>query len=597
MSGDSSSRRATRLARLIILTVALPSLLLTGLGAMAVANEEAAARKRIEKLYEPVGAALSRRFNGWMKARLSEDDEKLSELAAWADGGGVDPAPEGLLRYLRSSRHAVNHFVIDDGRVLLPARLEEDGEDKRLRKALMVATRFDELPRCGPIRVLMSEGIEEEDMQCAARLALALCENDGETWRYLERSCCGPWTSDPVIGSARGLIDSGRELDARETAEVALTMARELARPDVDRPGWLTTLISRRVAGLFRGDTSVLGLRARRVLQSIATRAQLIRQLVRRNRVFQPQRIASGAVAVGEWRRVVVTRTFAGMLVGYELVPELVSEALEPAVEEKGLDGSIRLEFNPLSAPKWWWGDYAEQARSDIAWWTLLSRTDLAWSMALRLEGTKFWSLSHSRSGLYLWALVLLAAALGGGVGHAVYAVYREGRLSRLKTDFVSSVSHDLRTPLTSIRMFTESLLMNRVKTDGQRREYLEVIAQEAERLSRLTERILDFSRMEAGRKAYVYEEEEVYPLVKHALRSCRPVIDESGGTVSIDVPDELPPVRGDRDALIEVLINLITNAVKYSEDKPEIHLWARAEADAVVLGVTDKGIGIAPPD
>lgn len=593
MSGDSSTRRATRLVRLIILTVALPSLLLTGLGAVAVANEEAAARRRIQKLYEPVGSELSRRFNAWMESRLEADEAGLQALASWADTRGEIPEP--LRGYLNDSQHAVNYFVIDDGELLYPRDVETG--TPAFVSALEAATEWSELPQCGPLRRLLSRGLTEAESLCAAKLALALCENDEEAWRHLKRSCCGVWSTDPSIGTTRGLLDSGNKLDARETGEVALAVARDLARPNPERPAWLVTLLARRLSGLFRGDSSVLGLRARRTLQSVSLRTSLIRHLAARNRVFQPQNITSGAVKVGDLRRVVVTRTFAGMLVGYELVPELVTEAMEPTMAEKGLNGALRIEFNPTSAPDWWWGRAQEKLEQDVAWWVLLSRTDLAWSMTLRLEGAQAWSLSHSRSGLYLWLLVLLAAALGGGVGHAVYAVYREGRLSRLKTDFVSSVSHDLRTPLTSIRMFTESLLMNRVQSEPQKREYLEVIAQEAERLSRLTERILDFSRMEAGRKAYAYDEEEVAPLVYIALRSCQPIVDESGGKVSVDLPDELPPVRGDRDALIEVLINLVNNAVKYSERPPDIRIWARTEGASVTLGVTDRGIGIAPTD
>ena len=110
-------------------------------------------------------------------------------------------------------------------------------------------------------------------------------------------------------------------------------------------------------------------------------------------------------------------------------------------------------------------------------------------------------SLSYSRSGLYMWALILVGIALVVGIVHTVRSVIEEARLSRLKTDFVSSVSHDLRTPLTSIRMFSETLKAGRYDSDGERSEFLQIIIDEAERLSRLTERILDFSRMGSGQK------------------------------------------------------------------------------------------------
>ncbi|MDJ0764951.1 MAG: ATP-binding protein [Myxococcota bacterium] len=197
------------------------------------------------------------------------------------------------------------------------------------------------------------------------------------------------------------------------------------------------------------------------------------------------------------------------------------------------------------------------------------------------------------RSRLYLWALILLVTALGFGIGKTIQAMRQEARLSKLKTDFVSNVSHELRTPLTSIRMFTETLLLGRVRTKEDERECLEIIGRETERLSRLTERILDFSRMESRRTSYRLDPASVQDLVQTAISACRPLCDHAGFEVKTTLPEDLPPVPVDRDAIIEVLINLMSNAIKYSPAGGQVQINASDSGDWLDISVVDEGIGI----
>jgi signal transduction histidine kinase len=239
--------------------------------------------------------------------------------------------------------------------------------------------------------------------------------------------------------------------------------------------------------------------------------------------------------------------------------------------------------------------EYYEDYERRIADWTFLKRGDLAWRMLIMLDDEGgVMSLTRSRTSLYLWSLILIVGSLLLGIGYTVRAVIREARLSTLKTDFVSSVSHDLRTPLTSIRMFTETLLLGRASSRDEEREFLQVIADETERLSRLTERILDFSRMEAGRKAYHFGPQEIREVVHHALAACRPMIEEGKFEVITEIDPDLPPIQADRDAMIEVLINLVSNAIKYSPDERLLIIRANAEGDRASISVVDRGIGIA---
>jgi two-component system phosphate regulon sensor histidine kinase PhoR len=201
--------------------------------------------------------------------------------------------------------------------------------------------------------------------------------------------------------------------------------------------------------------------------------------------------------------------------------------------------------------------------------------------------------LARSRTRLYLWALLLLVLALSSGIGWLVHITVREARLTRLKTDFVSSVSHELRTPLTSIRMFVDTLLLGRTRDEAERREALSIIGAESERLTRLVERILDFSRMEAGRRAYRIEPQSVSEMVQAAVGACRPQIENLGFQVTCEIPADLPAVPADRDALVEVLVNLLSNAIKYSPDHRRVEIAARRDGEAVAIAVRDFGIGI----
>ncbi|RME24483.1 MAG: sensor histidine kinase, partial [Deltaproteobacteria bacterium] len=143
------------------------------------------------------------------------------------------------------------------------------------------------------------------------------------------------------------------------------------------------------------------------------------------------------------------------------------------------------------------------------------------------------------------------------------------------------------------IRMFTETLLLGRVGSEQERKECLQVIGQETERLSRLVERILDFSRMEKGRRAYRMEPCDVREVVERAIAICRAQAEEAGMKIELSIQDELPEIRGDRDSLVEVVVNLLSNAVKYSPRGGRIGINVAAEKEWLKIRVSDEGIGI----
>jgi signal transduction histidine kinase len=191
--------------------------------------------------------------------------------------------------------------------------------------------------------------------------------------------------------------------------------------------------------------------------------------------------------------------------------------------------------------------------------------------------------------------LGLFYLTLTFGVVYTGRVLYREARLSRMKTDFVSLVSHELRTPLTSIRMFIETLALGRIKEPAQTQEVLQLLARETERLSSLIERVLDWSRIESGRKVYQRALMPAATLVDAAVAAFRAQrLDGGQVDFTVDVPEGLPSVDVDRDAVAGALLNLLQNAYKYTGTEKRIALSARRDGRWIDLSVEDNGMGIA---
>ncbi|HWP82749.1 MAG TPA: ATP-binding protein [Bacteroidota bacterium] len=165
--------------------------------------------------------------------------------------------------------------------------------------------------------------------------------------------------------------------------------------------------------------------------------------------------------------------------------------------------------------------------------------------------------------------------------------------LNRLKSYFVSSVSHELRMPLTSIKMFAETLRLGRVKSQRQVKEYLEIIEGETNRLARLIENVLDFSKIERGVKEYQFEKAYIQDITARAVGAMRYQFQSQKARLRVSVSKKLPPIIADADAIEEVIINLLSNALKYSTGRKDIELRVTNHRSEISLMVKDKGIGI----
>jgi two-component system phosphate regulon sensor histidine kinase PhoR len=202
---------------------------------------------------------------------------------------------------------------------------------------------------------------------------------------------------------------------------------------------------------------------------------------------------------------------------------------------------------------------------------------------------------SYARDYVFGILILALVTTTVAGTGATLAVLYREAKVAKLQTDFVNKVSHDLRTPLTSIRMFVETLQLGRLQDPARQAEALEIIAEETARLSGLINRLLDWARMESGKRSYELRREEVPRIVDAALQAFEP--QRLGHQVELtrEVAQDLPPVWADPNALSEALLNLLNNAHKYTGPVKKIAVSATRNGGTVVLKVADNGPGIPP--
>jgi signal transduction histidine kinase len=217
------------------------------------------------------------------------------------------------------------------------------------------------------------------------------------------------------------------------------------------------------------------------------------------------------------------------------------------------------------------------------------------WTLGLRSLGSTPEQLARESFVFNMTLTLLLAVVLIGGVVLALRTANRAIRLSEMKSDFVSNVSHELRTPLASIRVFAEFLRLGRASTPEKVLEYGEYIEVESHRLSRLISNILDFSRIESGRKTYQFVSTDLSDLIGTVMKSFAVRLTQSGFKVETSLPDDpLPQVNLDADAIGQALHNLLDNAAKYSQDEKHVKVELYREGNQVVIAVKDKGMGIA---
>lgn len=216
------------------------------------------------------------------------------------------------------------------------------------------------------------------------------------------------------------------------------------------------------------------------------------------------------------------------------------------------------------------------------------------WTLEARLVGADPFAAAASRQrAAYLWTggvgIVLIAVLAASITGY----VSRQMRLTRMKNDLIATVSHELKTPLASMRMLVDTLLEGRYRDQRQVSDYLQLIARENQRLSRLIDNFLTFSRMERNKRAFVFAPLRMEDVAATAVEAVRERFSGPDCRLDVDIAPNLPAVHGDRDALVTVVVNLLDNAWKYTAQDKHVILRGYTGGRDVVLEVQDNGIGI----
>jgi signal transduction histidine kinase len=276
--------------------------------------------------------------------------------------------------------------------------------------------------------------------------------------------------------------------------------------------------------------------------------------------------------------------------------PEMLEELVARKLTDEGgnplamavypVDPEGESEDGPLAVSTGWGRGKPEVARN-------LDDVFRGLALGIKYQGTTVEAIGRRWVLQSFLILGVLSALMIGGLVLTYRSVSKEVALARLKSDFVSNVSHELRTPLALIRLYAETLELGRIKTQEKKEEYYRIIRKESERLTALINNILDFSRIEAGRKEYDFRETDIAELVRNTLDAYRYQIEQQGFAFEQSIDSSIPTVSVDREAIARALVNLVNNALKYSAEEKFLCVKLYRANGVLKLEVVDRGIGI----
>jgi two-component system phosphate regulon sensor histidine kinase PhoR len=214
--------------------------------------------------------------------------------------------------------------------------------------------------------------------------------------------------------------------------------------------------------------------------------------------------------------------------------------------------------------------------------------------VGINVVGATLENLVQERTTTSMAILAVLALIFAGGTYFLYSNIRREIYLSQAKSEFVSNVSHEIRTPLSLIGMFAETLETGRVNTEEKKREYYSIISKETARLSRIVNRILNFSQLEANKKTFNFQPVQLNDLCADVLKMYFYPMQEKGFTFEFNPDPKAQVIRADKESISEVLVNLLDNAIKYSRENKQITVTTGSEGRYIFISVKDQGIGIA---
>jgi len=215
------------------------------------------------------------------------------------------------------------------------------------------------------------------------------------------------------------------------------------------------------------------------------------------------------------------------------------------------------------------------------------------WRVEFYTGGIENFGILNIKKNFYFLTILTILVLLSFGTVLVVRTIAHEMEVLRIKSDFVSSVSHEFKTPITSIKALIERLQQGKVKSSHKKKEYYSVISQDADKLSSLVRNILDFSRVEEGRSEYIFRETDVAQLVEDEIENFKRDKIYAGIKIDLQISPNIPHLYVDRESFSLALNNLLENAVKFSLGEKEIFVKVTKDAENIIIEVEDKGMGI----
>ncbi|MBE3085805.1 MAG: HAMP domain-containing histidine kinase [Bacteroidetes bacterium] len=215
------------------------------------------------------------------------------------------------------------------------------------------------------------------------------------------------------------------------------------------------------------------------------------------------------------------------------------------------------------------------------------------WRLELAYVGPKGMGEINIFTNFYFWTIITLIIILVFGTALIARIVAREMEILKIKSDFVSSVSHEFKTPLTSMKALTERLEKGKVTEPAKMKQYISIISYDIDRLIRLVGNILNFSNIEEGKKVYKKEETDIAIWLKEAINNYKKESFENKIDIHVQLMDDMPAISIDKDAMTQAIFNLLDNAVKFSRGDVEAEVTAEKNGNTIIIKVKDKGIGI----
>ncbi len=268
----------------------------------------------------------------------------------------------------------------------------------------------------------------------------------------------------------------------------------------------------------------------------------------------------------------------------HEVFPELYSDAQQSRVNV--VDSEGRIVFGP------------PLRSGGLTLGRQFETTLYKWTLNVTMNSAAELAAAVARRRLLEMVLVALSGiVVVAGIIVILVAAERERKLSNLKSDFVANVSHELKTPLALVRMFGELLQSGRADSEEKRKQYLQIIVSESDRLAALIENVLDFAKVERGQAAYEFSEHQLEDVVSRAVEACRVRAEREGIALTLEATSELPSVQVDERAIEIAVINLVDNALKYAADGKQVSISVLRNGAALEVRVSDQGPGILPED